>query len=118
MARSVIVTGAAQGIGAGIARTLAARGWRVACADMDGEALAAVAAETGGVAVQCDVGQELDVERLIAVAREHLGRIDAIVSNAGIGGFGPAAGDVARELEPRAGHQPHGNVPAGQGRGG
>ena len=88
MARSVIVTGAAHGIGAGIARTLAARGWRVACADMDGDALAAVAGESGGVAVQCDVGQELDVERLIAVAREHLGRIDAIVSNAGIGGFG------------------------------
>lgn len=89
MTRSVIVTGAAHGIGAGTARHLAARGWRVACADMDGDALTAVAAETGGVAVQCDVGREADVERLIAVARAHLGRIDAIVSNAGIGGFGP-----------------------------
>ena len=87
--RSVVVTGAANGIGAAIARHLASRGWRVACADIDGDALAPVAAETGGVAVQCDVGAEADVERLIAVARAHHGRIDAIVSNAGIGGFGP-----------------------------
>jgi NAD(P)-dependent dehydrogenase (short-subunit alcohol dehydrogenase family) len=87
--RSVVVTGAANGIGAATARHLAARGWRVACADIDGTALAPVAAETGGAPVQCDVGTEADVERLIAVARAHHGRIDAIVSNAGIGGFGP-----------------------------
>lgn len=87
--RGVVVTGAANGIGAGIARYLAERGWRVACADTDGDALAPVATETGGIAVQCDVGREADIERLIAVARAHLGRIDAIVSNAGVGGFGP-----------------------------
>ncbi len=87
--RGVVVTGAAHGIGAGIARYLAERGWRVACADADGDALAPVAARTGGIAVQCDVGREADIERLIAVARAHLGRIDAIVSNAGVGGFGP-----------------------------
>ena len=88
-ARSVIVTGAANGIGAGIARLLAAQGWRVACADMDEEAVTAIARETGGIAAQCDMGREADVERLIAVTRTHLGRIDAIVSNAGIGNFGP-----------------------------
>ena len=43
----------------------------------------AAAAETGGVAIACDVGSEADVERLVAVARARLGRIDAIVSNAG-----------------------------------
>ncbi len=89
MTRSAIVTGAAQGIGAAIARSLASRGWRVACADADGDALTDIAAATTGVAVQCDVAKEADVERLIAVARAHLGRIDAIVANAGIGGFGP-----------------------------
>jgi NAD(P)-dependent dehydrogenase (short-subunit alcohol dehydrogenase family) len=87
--RSVIITGAAHGIGAATAHYLAARGWRVVCADTDGNALATVTAEVNGIAVECDVGNEADVERLVAVARTHLGRIDAIVSNAGIGGFGP-----------------------------
>ena len=84
-----IVTGAAHGIGAAAARRLAMRGWRIAGADLDGEALAKVATETGGVAVQCDVGNEGDVERLVAVTRARFDRIDAIVSNAGIGGFAP-----------------------------
>lgn len=89
MARSVIVTGAANGIGAATVRHLAAQGWCVACADVDAEALGEVAAQAGGIAVHCDVSEEAGVERLIAVTRVRLGRIDAIVSNAGIGGFGP-----------------------------
>jgi NAD(P)-dependent dehydrogenase (short-subunit alcohol dehydrogenase family) len=87
--RSVIVTGAAQGIGAATARHLAALGWRVAAADLDGDAVGRVAAEIGGVAAVCDVGREADVDRLVAVARTHFGRIDAIVSNAGISRFQP-----------------------------
>jgi NAD(P)-dependent dehydrogenase (short-subunit alcohol dehydrogenase family) len=89
--RGVIVTGAARGIGRAVARHLARQGWRVALADSDAEAVAAAATEAGGVAIACDVGSEADVERLVAVARAHLGRIDAIVSNAGIGSFGPLA---------------------------
>jgi NAD(P)-dependent dehydrogenase (short-subunit alcohol dehydrogenase family) len=86
--QSVIVTGAARGIGAAVARHLAALGWRVAAADVDGDAVGAVAAEVGGIAAVCDVGSEADVDRLVALARTHFGRIDAIVSNAGISGFG------------------------------
>jgi NAD(P)-dependent dehydrogenase (short-subunit alcohol dehydrogenase family) len=89
--RAVIVTGAARGIGAGIARHLAGTGRQVACADLDGEAAAQVAGEIGGIAVQCDVGQEPDIERLVAVVRSRLGRIDAIVSNAGLAKFAPLA---------------------------
>ena len=89
--RGVIVTGAAHGIGAAVAGHLARRGWQVALADIDGEAVAAAAAEIGGVAVACDVGSEVDVERLVAVARARLGRIDAIVSNAGFGKTAPLA---------------------------
>ncbi len=89
MTRSVIVTGAARGIGAGIARRLAGEGWKVTCADQDGEAAAALAREIGGSGVACDVGSETDIERLIALTRAQWGHIDAIVSNAGIAAFAP-----------------------------
>ncbi len=82
--RVAIVTGAAHGIGAATVRHLATRGWHIAGADLDETALEAVAAETGAVPVACDVGSEAEVERLVAVARTRFGRIDAIVSNAGI----------------------------------
>jgi len=41
------------------------------------------------VGVACDVGREADIDRLVALARTHFGRIDAIVSNAGISTFQP-----------------------------
>jgi NAD(P)-dependent dehydrogenase (short-subunit alcohol dehydrogenase family) len=82
--RVAIVTGAGRGIGAATARHLAGRGWRIAAADLDEAALEAVAGEIGAVPVRCDVGSEPDVERLVAVTRTRFGRVDAIVSNAGI----------------------------------
>ena len=85
--RAAIVTGAGRGIGAGVARHLARDGWRIACVDIDGAGADAIAAEIGGAAIQCDVGSEADVERLVTVARARLGRIDAIVSNAGTAKF-------------------------------
>jgi len=87
--RAVIVTGGALGIGRAVARHLVQLGWQVVLADIDAEAVSAAAAETGGAAVACDVASETDVERLVAIARARTGRIDAIVSNAGIGVFGP-----------------------------
>jgi NAD(P)-dependent dehydrogenase (short-subunit alcohol dehydrogenase family) len=90
-ARTVIVTGAARGIGAAIARHLAGEGWQVACVDIDSEAAGAVAAGIAGIAVGCDVASEGDVERLVAIVGARLGRIDGIVSNAGIGKFGSLA---------------------------
>jgi NAD(P)-dependent dehydrogenase (short-subunit alcohol dehydrogenase family) len=87
----VIVTGAGHGIGAAVARALAAEGWQVAGADIDGDGLSAAAASLAGVGIQCDVGSEVEVERLLALVRTRLGRIDAVVSNAGIGKFAPLA---------------------------
>jgi hypothetical protein len=87
--RSAIVTGAARGIGAGIARRLAGEGWQLTCADQDGETAATLAREIGGTGVACDVGSESDIERLVALSRAQWGRIDAIVSNAGMTAFAP-----------------------------
>lgn len=87
--RTVIVTGAAHGIGAGIARHLSQTGWHVACVDRDAEAADRLAEEIAGVGIGCDVGCERDVERMVAVARVRLGRVDALVSNAGISKFEP-----------------------------
>jgi hypothetical protein len=87
--KCAVVTGAAQGIGAGVVHHLAREGWKIACVDIDGGAADKIAVEVGGVAIECDVGKEADVERLVTVARARLGRIDAIVSNAGVGKFAP-----------------------------
>ena len=89
--RAAVVTGAARGIGRAVARHLFGMGWQVTLADVDGDAVSAAAADVGGIAVQSDVGNETDVERLIAVSRARMGRVDAIVSNAGVGAFGPLA---------------------------
>jgi len=89
--RAGIVTGAARGIGRAVARHLASNGWMIACADVDGVAVGPVAADIGGVAIEVDVASEADVEHLLAVARMRFGRIDAVVSNAGVGGFAPLA---------------------------
>ena len=89
--RAGIVTGAARGIGRAVARHLASNGWMIACADVDGVAVGPVAADIGGVAIEVDVASEADVEHLLAVARMRFGRIDAVVSNAGVSGFAPLA---------------------------
>jgi NAD(P)-dependent dehydrogenase (short-subunit alcohol dehydrogenase family) len=89
--RAAIVTGAAHGIGRGVASHLAQCGWQVILADIDGAAASEAATEMGGAGVACDVGNEADIERLVAVARARAGRIDAVVSNAGIGAFAPLA---------------------------
>ena len=84
-----IVTGAGHGIGAATASRLSREGWKVAYADLDGAAVDAAAKATGGLAVTCDVGVEADVQRLVDACLDRFGRIDAIVSNAGINWHGP-----------------------------
>jgi NAD(P)-dependent dehydrogenase (short-subunit alcohol dehydrogenase family) len=70
--RVAVVTGAASGIGAAIARRLVAEGGRVAGGDVNEDGLAAMAAELGPafVGVRCDVTVEADVEALVATAAE------------------------------------------------
>lgn len=82
--RGVVVTGAARGIGAAIARRLHAEGARLVLADLLADTLQPVADELGAVAVPVDVSDAEDIRRLVSVAEETLGGIDVWVGNAGI----------------------------------
>jgi 3-hydroxybutyrate dehydrogenase len=83
-----VVTGAASGIGKEIASTYVREGARVAIADLNQKGADAVAAELGGDAkalgVAMDVTREEDVEAGMARTVAHFGKIDVLVSNAGI----------------------------------
>ena len=83
--RRAVVTGAARGIGAEIARRFAADGARVAIIDIDGASAAAeVAAEIEGVAVPGDLGDPDAARSATESAIDALGGIDVLVNNAGI----------------------------------
>ena len=83
-ARAYLVTGGGSGIGAAVARALAADGQRVAICGRRGEALRAVAAETGALDLICDVADGKQAERLIEAVAGEFGRLDGLVLNAGI----------------------------------
>lgn len=85
--RSVIVTGAAHGIGEAIALRLAATGWRVLAVDLDHEALAKFSAVPGVEIARADVAREADIQQVLDLAITCFGRLDAMVSNAGISEF-------------------------------
>ncbi|QCU78073.1 3-oxoacyl-ACP reductase [Citricoccus sp. SGAir0253] len=84
--RVAVVTGAARGIGAAIARTLHRDGATVVGVDVPaaGQALADVANEVRGTALQLDITAPDAGERLLAHCRDRHGRLDIMVHNAGI----------------------------------
>lgn len=84
--KSAVVTGAASGIGREIARQFAVDGARVAIADLDRAAAEATACDIGhdAFAVAMDVTDEAAVDAGIDAVAERFGRIDILVSNAGI----------------------------------
>src|ERR1700757_2143282 len=83
-----IVTGAASGIGKEIAKAYAREGAKVVIADLDQKAADAAAAELGdarkAIGVVMDVTSEQQVEAGVARAVEQFGKIDVLMSNAGI----------------------------------
>jgi NADP-dependent 3-hydroxy acid dehydrogenase YdfG len=90
-----LVTGASRGIGAAVARSLAAEGVRLALASRSGDDLGL----DGAVARRCDVRRPDDLEALVAEAVERFGRIDILVANAGVGAYGPFLDLPADQLE-------------------
>ena len=76
-----LITGGGRGIGANIARSLAADGWSVVVTARSRGEIDAVAAETGGRSIEMDVASCESVERGFA----ETGRVDLLVANAGVG---------------------------------
>lgn len=83
--KRALVTGSSRGIGAGIARALAADGWELIINYRESEEKAnALAAELGGRAIRADVSDTKAVERMFSEA----GELELLVNNAGISRYG------------------------------
>jgi len=90
-----LVTGASKGIGAGIAKALADEGASVvvnyASSKQGADRVVAEITAKGGraIAVQADVAQPADIQRLFAETKRAFGRLDILVNNAGVYEFAP-----------------------------
>jgi NADP-dependent 3-hydroxy acid dehydrogenase YdfG len=80
-----VVTGASRGIGAAVARSLAANGVRLGLASRSGDDLGL----ENAVARRCDVRDSAQVDALVSATVERFGRLDILVANAGVGAYGP-----------------------------
>ena len=87
--KHALITGGGTGIGAAAARMLAAEGARVSLLGRRREPLAAVAAETKGTAIPCDLTDRAAMEAAFDAARAANGPFDYVILNAGIGDSAP-----------------------------
>lgn len=87
--RVALITGGASGIGWAIANRYAREGGKVVLADIDAELLKEAKAQLGSscATVEANVMVESDMERAVAVAVKHFGRLDIGVNNAGVGTY-------------------------------
>ena len=98
-----VITGAAGGIGSALCRALAANGAKVVVSDLNLQAAQTLATEIDGVAVQCDVSKESEIQNLVNVSEQNFGQVDIFCSNAGFGRGEPShaasASDKAWQLQ-------------------
>ena len=87
--RHALITGGGTGIGAATAKMLAAEGAKLSLFGRRREPLEAVAAESGGTVVTCDVTDRAEIERAFNEARAANGPLDIVILNAGIGDSAP-----------------------------
>lgn len=96
--KTVLITGAARGIGAESARRLAARGARLSLVGLEPELLEQVASDCGDAAwFECDVTDREALQAAVDGTLERFGGIDVVMANAGIG-----AGGTVRTMDPDA----------------
>ena len=100
-----VVTGASKGIGAGIAKELAAQGASVvvnyASSKEGAEKVVAEITKAGGkaVAVGGSVAKAADIEKLFAETKKAYGKVDVLVNNAGVYSFSPVEAITEEEID-------------------
>lgn len=89
----VLITGAARGIGAAVARAMVREGARVALVGLEPALLEALARDLGAAAAwwRADVTDQAALDAAVSAAHAHFGRIDIVITNAGIANFGTVA---------------------------
>ncbi len=80
-----LVTGASRGIGAAVARALAAEGVKLGLASRSGDDLGL----PDTIGIRCDVADPSQVEAAVAATVDRFGQLDILVANAGVGAYGP-----------------------------
>jgi NAD(P)-dependent dehydrogenase (short-subunit alcohol dehydrogenase family) len=97
--RRVLITGAARGIGAALARRLHDRGAQVAVAGLEPDLLREVARSVDGPCFECDVTDRTRVDEVVDAAAGALGGLDVVVANAGVAAQLPMVGGDPAILE-------------------
>jgi len=99
MAETALIVGAGSGLSASLARLFAKEGMRVALAARNTGKLAALAKETGALALACDAAVQAQVEAMFAALEAQWGVPDLVVYNAGYRTRGPLVSLDPKEVE-------------------